>query len=146
MTVDTQPPAPPGSAAGSLVLTPPAPSAPVTEAQATSAVKLDPATEAKLDATVSSFVQTLTTLDVHSSDFQKKVDSVSAMGDDDIRQSAQVSNNLLNKPVAAMSSGVFDPTSQVAGSLVKLRPQVEDLDPAKQGILHGTERKILGIN
>jgi uncharacterized protein YaaN involved in tellurite resistance len=145
MTVDNQPPAPTGSDAGALVLTPPAPVAPVTDAQATAAVKLDPATEAKLDATVSAFVQSLATLDVHSTDFQKKVDSVSAMGDEDIRQSAQVSNNLLNKPVAAMSSGVFDPTSQVAGSLVKLRRTVEDLDPAKQGILHGTERKILGI-
>jgi uncharacterized protein YaaN involved in tellurite resistance len=145
MTIDNQPPAAAGSDSGTLVLTPPEPVAPVTPAQATSAVKLDPATEAKLDATVSSFVQSLTTLDVHSTDFQKKVDSVSAMGDDDIRQSAQVSNNLLNKPVAAMSSGVFDPTSQVAGSLVKLRRTVEDLDPAKQGVLHGTERKILGI-
>src|SRR6202165_2606060 len=142
MTVDNQPA---DSNPGALVLTPPEPVAQVSPAQATSAVKLDPATEAKLDATVSSFVQTLTTLDVHSSDFQKKVDSVSAMGDDDIRKSAQVSNNLLNKPVAAMSAGVFDPTSQVAGSLVKLRRTVEDLDPAKQGILHGTERKILGI-
>src|ERR1700694_5892067 len=142
MTVDNQPA---DSNPGALVLTPPEPVAQVSPAQATSAVKLDPATEAKLDATVSSFVQTLTTLDVPSSDFQKKGDSVSAMGDDDIRQSAQVSNNLLNKPVAAMSSGVFDPTSQVAGSLVKLRRTVEDLDPAKQGILHGTERKILGI-
>ena len=145
MTVDNQPPTPPGSDSSALVLTPPAPVAPVTTAQATAAVKLDPATEAKLDATVTAFVQSLTTLDVHSADFQKKVDSVSSMADDDIRQSAQVSNNLLNKPVAAMSSGVFDPTSQVAGSLVKLRRTVEDLDPGKQGILHGTERKILGI-
>ena len=146
MTVDNQTtPAADDSSSGALVLTPPAPVAAVSEAQATSAVKLDPATEARLDATVSSFVQSLTTLDVHSTDFRKKVDSVSAMGDDDIRQSAQVSNNLLNKPVAAMSSGVFDPTSQVAGSLVKLRRTVEDLDPSKQGILHGTERKILGI-
>jgi uncharacterized protein YaaN involved in tellurite resistance len=145
MTIDNQPPAPAGSDSGALVLTPPEPVAPVTPAQATTAVKLDAATEAKLDATVTSFVQSLTILDVHSTDFQKKVDSVSAMGDEDIRQSAQVSNNLLNKPVAAMSSGVFDPTSQVAGSLVKLRRTVEDLDPGKQGILHGTERKILGI-
>ncbi|GAC1613672.1 MAG: toxic anion resistance protein [Candidatus Dormibacteraceae bacterium] len=145
MTADNQNPAPGDASAGALVLTPPDPVAAVTPAQATAAVKLDPATEAKLDATVASFVQSLATLDVHSTDFQKKVDSVSAMGDDDIRQSAQVSNNLLNKPAAAMSSGVFDPTSQVAGSLVKLRRTVEDLDPAKQGILHGTERKILGI-
>jgi uncharacterized protein YaaN involved in tellurite resistance len=151
MSINPQPPGTPdttaaaGATTGALVLTPPAPVADVTPAQATSAVKLDPATEAKLDATVQSFVQSLATADVHSADFQKKVDSVSALGDEDIRQSAQVSNRLLNKPVAAMSSGVFDPTSQVAGSLVKLRRTVQDLDPARQGILHGSERKLLGV-
>jgi uncharacterized protein YaaN involved in tellurite resistance len=151
MTATPQPPGAPdatdtsGAGNGALVLTPPAPVADVTPANASTAVKLDPATEARIDATVTAFVQSLATEDVHSTDFQKKVDSVSALGDDDIRQSAQVSNNLLQKPVAAMSSGVFDPTSQVAGSLVKLRRTVEDLDPAKQGLLHGTERKLLGI-
>jgi uncharacterized protein YaaN involved in tellurite resistance len=151
MSADNQPPAAadttaaPDGADGALVLTPPAPVAVVTATAASDAVKLDPATEAQLDATVKAFVQSLTNLDAHSPEFQKKVDSVSALGDEDIRQSAQVSNRLLDKPAAAMSSGVFDPTSQVAGSLVKLRRTVEDLDPAKQGLLHGTERKLLGV-
>jgi uncharacterized protein YaaN involved in tellurite resistance len=151
MTATPQPPGAPDASAttdsgtGALVLTPPAPVPDVTPASASTAVRLDPATEAKLDATVTAFVQSLATEDVHSTDFQKKVDSVSALGDDDIRQSAQVSNRLLSKPVAAMTSGAFDPTSQVAGSLVKLRRTVEDLDPAKQGLLHGTERKLLGV-
>ena len=119
--------------AGALVLTPPQPVTNVTPAQATAAVPLDPATEKQIDATVQGFVQSLTSLDIHSPEFQKKVDSVSALGDEDIRQSAQVSNRLLDKPAAAMSSGVFDPTSKVANSLVQLRRTVEDLDPAKQG-------------
>ena len=131
--------------AGALVLPPPQPVTNVTPAQATAAVKLDPATEAKIDATVQAFVQSLTTVDVHSPDFQKKIDSVTALGDDDIRQSAQVSNRLLDKPAAAMSSGVFDPTSKVANSLVKLRRTVQDLDPAKQGLLGGAEHRILGV-
>jgi uncharacterized protein YaaN involved in tellurite resistance len=151
MTATPQPPGTPDtggasdSGAGTLVLTPPPPVADVTPANASTAVKLDPNTEAKLDATVKAFVQSLASEDVHSTDFQKKVDSVSALGDDDIRQSAQVSNRLLQKPVAAMSSGAFDPTSQVASSLVKLRRTVQDLDPAKQGLLHGSERKLLGV-
>jgi uncharacterized protein YaaN involved in tellurite resistance len=139
MTADTDP------TAGALVLTPPQPVANVTPAQATSTVKLDPATEAQIDATVQSFVQSLSKLDAHSPDFQKKVDSVSALGDEDIRQSAQVSNRLLDKPAAAMSSGVFDPTSKVANSLVQLRRTVQDLDPAKQGLLSGAEHHILGV-
>jgi uncharacterized protein YaaN involved in tellurite resistance len=133
------------SSTGALVLTPPQAVTNVTPAQAASTVKLDPATEAQIDATVKGFVQSLTTLDVHSPEFQKKVDSVSALGDDDIRQAAQVSNRMLDKPAAAMSSGVFDPTSQVANSLVKLRRTVEDLDPAKQGLLSGAEHHILGV-
>jgi uncharacterized protein YaaN involved in tellurite resistance len=148
VTAASQPPADsgsPDSGTGALVLTPPDPVTAVSPAKATSAVKLDPGTEAKLDATVSAFVQSLATADVHSPDFQKKIDSVSSLGDEDIRQSAQVSNRLLDKPAAAMSSGMFDPTSQVAGSLVKLRRTVEDLDPAKQGLLGDTERKLLGV-
>ena len=133
------------ASAGALVLTPPQPVANVTPAQATSTVKLDPGTEAQIDATVQGFVQSLAKLDIHSPDFQKKVDSVSALGDEDIRQSAQVSNRLLDKPAAAMSSGVFDPTSKVANSLVQLRRTVQDLDPAKQGLLSGAEHRLLGV-
>jgi uncharacterized protein YaaN involved in tellurite resistance len=133
------------ASAGTLVLTPPQAVANVTPAQATSTVKLDPATEAQIEATVKGFAQSLATLDIHSPDFQKKVDSVSALGDEDIRQSAQVSNRLLDKPAAAMSSGVFDPTSKVANSLVQLRRTVQDLDPAKQGLLSGAEHRLLGV-
>jgi len=43
MTVDNQPPTPPGSDSSALVLTPPAPVAPVTTAQATAAVKREAA-------------------------------------------------------------------------------------------------------
>ena len=132
-------------AAGALVLTPPQPVTNVSPAQAISTVKVDPAVEAQIDATVDGFVQSLVNLDVHSPDFQKKIDSLSALGDEDIRQSAQVSNRLLDKPAAAMSSGVFDPTSKVASSLVQLRRTVQDLDPAKQGLLSGAERRILGV-
>src|ERR1700737_1777439 len=82
-----------------LVLTPPAPVGVVQPAQAAAAVKLDPETEARIDQTISGFVRSLESLDVHSADFQKKVDSVSSMGDTEIRQSASVSNRLLDKPV-----------------------------------------------
>jgi uncharacterized protein YaaN involved in tellurite resistance len=130
---------------GALVLTPPQAVANVTAAQATSTVKLDPATEAQIDATVQGFAQSLAKIDFHSPDFQKKVDSVGALGDEEIRQSARVSNRLLDKPAAAMSSGVFDPTSKVANSLVQLRRTVQDLDPAKQGLLSGAQHRILGV-
>lgn len=128
-----------------LVLTPPTPVAVVQPAQAAAAVKLDPAIEARIDQTIAAFVQSLESVDVHSTDFQRKVDSVSSMGDSEIRQSAAVSNRLLDKPVAAMSSGPFDPTSKVSSTLIQLRRTVEDLDPGKHGLMHDSERRLLGV-
>jgi uncharacterized protein YaaN involved in tellurite resistance len=55
------------------------------------------------------------------------------MGDKEIRESADVSNRMLDRPVKAMGTGVFDKNAPVAQSLVELRRTVEDLDPSRQG-------------
>jgi uncharacterized protein YaaN involved in tellurite resistance len=57
------------------------------------------------------------------------------MGNDEIRQSASVSNRLLDKPVKAVESGPFSKGATVSKSLVDLRHTVEDLDPSQQGLL-----------
>src|SRR6202012_5018474 len=64
------------------------------------------------------------------------VNDVAAMGQDDIRSAAAVSNRMLQRPVAALAAaqGAGDDGAaqrQVANTLVKLRLQVEDLDPSK---------------
>jgi uncharacterized protein YaaN involved in tellurite resistance len=82
-------------------------------------------------------------LDTHSAEFATKVSSVQNLGDKEIRDSANVSNRLLDRPVNAMTKGGLDKTSQVSTSLVDLRNTIEDLDPTKQGLL-GTH-KLLGI-
>jgi uncharacterized protein YaaN involved in tellurite resistance len=51
---------------------------------------------------------------------------------------------MLDKPVAAMQRGGLTETSTVSRSLVDLRRQVQDLDPAHQGDLF-SPRKLLGI-
>jgi uncharacterized protein YaaN involved in tellurite resistance len=122
-----------------------APSA-VTQIQVSSAdsmVKLDPATVSTIDQTVAGFADSLMALDTHSSEFATKVSSVQNLGDKEIRDSANVSNRLLDRPVNAMTKGGLDKTSQVSTSLVDLRNTIEDLDPTKQGLL-GTH-KLLGI-
>lgn len=132
---------PPASQA--LVLEPPAPVPAVTQEQAAQSLEVDPSVAKQIDAAVQSFVDGLAALDPQSPDFQAKVDSVSQLGNQEIRQSAQVSNRFLDRPVAAMESGAVSGTSGVSKSLVALRRQVEDLDPSKQGL--GEPSRILGL-
>ena len=118
-----------------LALVPPAAVPAITNDQAaTQAQNIDPAAKQQIDATVTQYVNTLMTVDPHSPAFDQQLNAVHNLGDADIRASAAVSNTLLNRPAAAMSSGPFDPKSQISTSLVKLRRTVEDLDPTQQGL------------
>ena len=118
-----------------LALVPPAAVATVTPDQAAAqAQQIDPAAKKQIDATVAQYISTLLSADPHSPAFDSQLNAVHNLGDADIRASAAVSNNLLNRPAAAMSSGPFDPKSQISTSLVKLRRTVEDLDPTQQGL------------
>jgi uncharacterized protein YaaN involved in tellurite resistance len=124
-----------------LTLTAPAP-VPAIEATAASAmVPLDQAALPGLDKMVSDYVGSLVSLDEHSPEFAQKAESIRTMGDDDIRAAASVSNRMLDAPVKAMSKGGFDAGSEVSNTLLELRRQVEDLDPAKASGV----RKLLGI-
>src|SRR5262245_14370065 len=134
----------PATTTSTLVLEAPAPVAPVAATQATDAVPITAADKAKLDGMVSSYLDAVSSLDPHSQAFADKVKDIGKLGDDDIRASAAVSNRLLEKPVAAMQHGGLTETSSVSKSLLDLRHQVEDLDPAKQGDLL-SPRKILGL-
>src|ERR1700736_4666748 len=120
----------------SLTLVPPQPVATITEAEAASLVQVDPATSSKIDAMVSGYVKSLASLDPHSTDFANKVNAIHQMGNDEIRQSASVSNRLLDKPVKAVESGPFSKGANVSKSLVDLRHTVEDLDPSQQGLMN----------
>jgi len=118
-----------------LALVPPAAVPTVTDDQAAAqAQQIDPAAKKQIDATVAQYVTNLLSADPHSPAFDQQLNAVHAMGDADIRASAAVSNRLLDRPAAAMSSGPFDPKSQISSSLVKLRRTVEDLDPTQQGL------------
>src|ERR1700686_1385608 len=98
-------------------------------------VRLDPATASKIDALVDSYVTSIASVDPPPQDFATKVNAIHSMADDEIRQSASVSNRLLKKPVKAMESGPCSKGATVSKSLVDLRRTVEDLDPSQQGLL-----------
>jgi uncharacterized protein YaaN involved in tellurite resistance len=135
---------PAAMATATLTLEPPAAVAAVAPGQAEDVVKLDAAQTQKLDGMVTSYLDAVTKLDVHDQAFAARVDDIAKLGDDDIRASAQVSNRLLDKPMAAMSQGGISETSNITKSLLSLRHTVEDLDPQHQGDLL-SPRRLLGI-
>jgi uncharacterized protein YaaN involved in tellurite resistance len=134
----------PATSTGTLALEQPPAVEAVPQTQAAEAVKIEPAQQQKLDQMVSTYLDAVTTLDTHDQTFAARVNDIAKLGDDDIRASAQVSNRLLEKPMAEMSQGGISQASNVTKSLLSLRKTVEDLDPQKQGNLL-SPRKLLGV-
>ncbi|HEX6511603.1 MAG TPA: toxic anion resistance protein, partial [Chloroflexota bacterium] len=77
--------------ADELTLDPPHPVPPVSPDQAANSLKIDEGTAKQIDAGVGSFVDSLIALDAKSPDFEHKVQSISRMGNEEIRRSAAVS-------------------------------------------------------
>jgi uncharacterized protein YaaN involved in tellurite resistance len=113
------------------VLEPPAPVASVSAARAASTIRVDDATAARINAAVTSYIDSLTSLEAQTPEFERKVASISRMGFDEIRRSAEASSRFLDRPVAALKQGPMAQGSHVSSALVALRQQVEDLDPSR---------------
>jgi uncharacterized protein YaaN involved in tellurite resistance len=105
-------------------------------------VALDPETTARLDAAVNAYLDALLAADPRSEGFKKKVDGIHALGNEEIKQSASVSNRMLDRPVGALSR-TQDKSSTVSSALLQLRRTVEDLDPSRRGLLD--RRRIFGV-
>jgi uncharacterized protein YaaN involved in tellurite resistance len=123
--------APEAESADELVLEPPSPVPPITPEKAASTIKVDAATATKINEAVNAYVEALTSLDAQSPEFDRKVASISRMGREEIRRSAEASNRFLDRPLTALKQGPLTEGSQVSGALVALRQQVEALDPSR---------------
>lgn len=121
-------------------LTPPEPVQAVPEEQAGQMVKLDPKVVPELDQKVDAFIDVIMEQGMQSPEFQKKLQSIHAMGNDEMRKAASVSNRMLERPANALNDGVFDENSPISKSLVDLRNTVEDLDPSRQGEIFSTRK------
>src|SRR3954447_22124340 len=130
-TTTTAAPAP--VAAGGLVLTPPAPVSVVKDEEAAGAVPVDDAKKTELQQKAAAFASELAGLDAHSPEFTKEVESITSMGDKDLRASAGVSSRMLDRPAAVIKAnkggGGADAQTRVATTLSELRTTVTDLDP-----------------
>jgi uncharacterized protein YaaN involved in tellurite resistance len=124
-----------------LSLTPSDPAAPATATPAPM-IALDPQTTARLDSAVGAYLDALLAADPRSEAFKKKVDGIHALGNEEIKQSASVSNRMLDRPVGALARAQ-DKSSTVSSALLQLRRTVEDLDPSDRGLLD--RRRLFGI-
>jgi uncharacterized protein YaaN involved in tellurite resistance len=116
--------------ADELVLEPPSAVPAVSPERAATTIKVDEATAARINAAVSTYVDSLTSLEPQSPEFERKVSSISRMGHDEIRRSAEASSRFLDRPTSALKQGPLAQGSQVSNALVALRQQVEELDPS----------------
>jgi uncharacterized protein YaaN involved in tellurite resistance len=117
-----------------LVLAPPAPVPAVKDEQAAGAIPVAPEKQSELAAKAAAFADELAGLDHRSPAFSQKVDSITSMGDKDMRAVASVSNRMLDRPAAVVKAskgggGSGDAQTRVANTLVDLRTTVTDLDP-----------------
>jgi len=129
----TAPVVTPPAAAGALVLAPPAPVTVVEPEQAAGAVPVAPEKQTELQARAAAFADDFASLDPQSPEFAKKIESITSMGDKDMRASASVSSRLLDRPAAVVkgSKGAAsgDTQTRVAKTLTELRDTVTNLDP-----------------
>ena len=100
----------------SISLTAPEPVKEVQKSEADQMVTLDKSQIPELDAKVDAFVDHVITNSVHSSEFQQNVQSIHNLGTKEIRESAQVSNRMLELPVKSINDSLFD-NSPIASSL-----------------------------
>ncbi|MEP7180003.1 MAG: toxic anion resistance protein, partial [Pseudonocardiales bacterium] len=123
----------PAATGTGLVLAPPAPVAVIEPEQAAGAIPVDLTKQTELQSKAKAFATELANMDTRSPEFTKKVDSITSMGDKDMRATAQVSSRMLDRPAAVMKAskggGGGDAQSRVANTLVDLRATVTELDP-----------------
>jgi len=118
------------------VLEPPDTVENVTPSEARALVKLEEETLVKLDARAVEFVTALSESEVHSEAFEERLAVIHNMGTKEIREAANVSNRILNRPIRGLGED-----EAVTEALLALRNTVEELDPSQEE----TQRRLLGI-
>ncbi|MGN6605967.1 MAG: toxic anion resistance protein [Jatrophihabitans sp.] len=134
----------PAAPAGGLVLAPPAPVPLVKQEEAAGALPIDDPKKAELAQRAQGFADELATIDHRSPEFAKKIETITSMGDKELRASAAVSSRLLDRPAAALRGAKGqggDAQTRVANTLVDLRGTITELDPNRADL--GGVKKVL---
>jgi uncharacterized protein YaaN involved in tellurite resistance len=123
-------PAPGADSASNELVLDPAP-IPAATTEQPSTMRLDDATAERIAAAVRAYVESLTKLEAQSPEFEHKVASISRMGSEEIRRSAEASSRFLDRPTTALKDGPLTQGSEVSRALLDLRHQIESLDPSR---------------
>lgn len=129
-----------------LVLTPPAAVAAVPKEKTAAMLPLAESASSQLAERAQNFVAGLATIDPRAPEFAKKIQDIEKLGNQEIRASSNVSNRMLERPVATLKGArgeTDDSQRRVASTLVELRRQVEDLDPGRNDVTG--VKKLLGL-
>nr|WP_218903355.1 toxic anion resistance protein [Streptomonospora nanhaiensis] len=127
-------------------MTPPEPVRPVRPERARDLVPIEEAKRAELRRRADGYAAALAGLDPRSPEFLTRVGDITALGDSEMRASAESTNRLLRRSVSGMSGARgegADAQRRVGEGLLELRRTVEDLDPKDAGRLTG--RRLLGF-
>jgi uncharacterized protein YaaN involved in tellurite resistance len=123
----------PVQAPGGLVLTPPAPVPAVRDEDAAGALPVPDAKKTELAQRAQAFANELAAMDTRAPEFAKKIDTITSMGEKELRASANVSNRMLDRPAAVVRAGRGhgggDAQTRVATTLNDLRNTITELDP-----------------
>jgi uncharacterized protein YaaN involved in tellurite resistance len=119
-----------------LVLVPPAAVPDIGTAQASAMMPIGDTRRDEIAERAKAFIADLVDKDPHAPEFTAKINDVSSMGRDEIRDAAAVTNRMLERPVAALAAARGagddgDAQRKVANTLVDLRLTIEDLDPTR---------------
>lgn len=135
--------APPESLSEPIALEPPKAVEPIKRTDASGLVPIAPDKMAELQERADNFVEKVAATEVNTEAFMEQLTAIHSMGNQEVRESASMSNRMLDRPVAAMREGVFDDGSPVSKSLMELRRVVEDLDPKNYDLV--SRKRILGV-
>jgi uncharacterized protein YaaN involved in tellurite resistance len=119
-----------------LVLVPPAAVPVISTAQASAMMPIGDPRRDEIAERAKAFIAELIDKDPNAPEFTAKINDVSSMGRDEIREAAAVTNRMLERPVAALAAARGagddgDAQRKVANTLVDLRLTIEDLDPTR---------------
>jgi len=113
-----------------IELTPPESVKRADHESASDIVKLDKDDIVQLDSQVDAFVSTILQNSPDADKFKDSTDNIHNIGAEAIRNAAEISGRMLERPMNSTESGLFDDTSPVARALINLRQIVESLDPS----------------
>ncbi|TNC16621.1 toxic anion resistance protein [Georgenia sp. 311] len=97
-------------------------------------ILVDAQTQQKHAETARAFLDDLLATPLRSPEFQTKLAQLTSLGEGTMRQAADSTNRMLQRPASALAATGADPASRTGASLAELRQIVTELDPKRHDL------------